>query len=52
MPAKTTKPSEDMNNLYGYSDMEWAVQLDPAYAARARWIAQAAANTIRPSNTL
>src|SRR5215510_341876 len=33
MPAKTTKPSEDMDNLYGYSDMEWAAQLDPAYAA-------------------
>ena len=33
MPAKTTKPLEDMNNLYGYSDMEWAAQLDPAYAA-------------------
>jgi alkylhydroperoxidase/carboxymuconolactone decarboxylase family protein YurZ len=33
MPAKTTKPSEDVNNLYGYSEMEWAAQLDPAYAA-------------------
>src|SRR5882672_10414213 len=33
MPAKTTKPSEDLANPYGYSDMEWAVQLDPAYAA-------------------
>ena len=33
MPAKTTKPSEDLNNPYGYSDMNWAAQLDPAYAA-------------------
>src|SRR6059036_1606267 len=33
MPAKTTKPSEDLNNPYGYSDMDWAAQLDPAYAA-------------------
>jgi alkylhydroperoxidase/carboxymuconolactone decarboxylase family protein YurZ len=33
MPTKTTKPSEDLNNPYGYSDMEWAAQLDPAYAA-------------------
>src|SRR5437868_14947543 len=33
MPAKTTQPSEDMNNPYGYSDMDWAAQLDPAYAA-------------------
>jgi len=33
MPAKTTKPSEDVNNPYGYSDMDWAVPLDPAYAA-------------------
>jgi len=33
MPAKTTKPSEDLNNPYGYSDMDWAVPLDPAYAA-------------------
>ena len=33
MPAKTTKPSEDVNNPYGYSDMDWAAQLDPAYAA-------------------
>jgi hypothetical protein len=45
--AKTTKPSEAMNNLYGYSDMEWAVQLDPAYAAaraevrRLRWASMA-----------
>jgi AhpD family alkylhydroperoxidase len=33
MPAKTTKPSEDLHNPYGYSDMDWAAQLDPAYAA-------------------
>src|ERR671925_1480080 len=33
MPAKTTKPSEDLANPYGYSEMEWAAQLDPAYAA-------------------
>ena len=33
MPAKTTQPSEDLNNPYGYSEMDWAAQLDPAYAA-------------------
>jgi AhpD family alkylhydroperoxidase len=33
MPAKTTKPSDDLNNPYGYSEMDWAAQLDPAYAA-------------------
>jgi AhpD family alkylhydroperoxidase len=33
MPAKTTKPSEDIHNPYGYSEMDWAAQLDPAYAA-------------------
>lgn len=33
MPAKTPPPSEDFNNPYGYSDMDWAAQLDPAYAA-------------------
>src|SRR3989441_2034826 len=33
MPAKTTKQSEDFNNPYGYSDMDWAATLDPAYAA-------------------
>src|SRR5437016_14601459 len=33
MPAKTTQQSEDVNNPYGYSDMDWAAQLDPAYAA-------------------
>ena len=32
MPAKTTQPSDDVHNLYGYSDMDWAAQLDPAYA--------------------
>ena len=33
MPAKTTKPSEDVHNRYGYSEMEWAAPLDPVYAA-------------------
>jgi AhpD family alkylhydroperoxidase len=33
MPAKTTKPSEDFTNPYGYSEMDWAAQLDPTYAA-------------------
>ena len=33
MPAKTTTPSDDLTNLYGYSEMDWAAQLDPAYAA-------------------
>ena len=33
MPAKTTSPSEDLTNLYGYREMDWAAQLDPAYAA-------------------
>src|SRR5215831_3798054 len=33
MPTKTTKQSEDLNNPYGYSEMDWAAQLDPAYAA-------------------
>jgi len=33
MPAKTTKQSEDIHNPYGYSDMDWAAALDPAYAA-------------------
>jgi AhpD family alkylhydroperoxidase len=32
MPAKTTTLSEDIHNLYGYSEMDWAAQLDPAYA--------------------
>ena len=35
MPTKTTHPSEDLSNPYGYSEMDWAAQLDPAYAARA-----------------
>ena len=30
MPAKTTQPSEDVNNPYGYSELDWAAQLDPA----------------------
>jgi alkylhydroperoxidase/carboxymuconolactone decarboxylase family protein YurZ len=33
MPAKTTQQLDDVNNPYGYSEMEWAAQLDPAYAA-------------------
>jgi alkylhydroperoxidase/carboxymuconolactone decarboxylase family protein YurZ len=33
MPAKTTTQSEDVHNPYGYSEMDWAAQLDPAYAA-------------------
>ena len=33
MPAKTTKQSDDLTNPYGYSEMDWAAQLDPAYAA-------------------
>jgi alkylhydroperoxidase/carboxymuconolactone decarboxylase family protein YurZ len=33
MPTKTTQPSDDLTNPYGYSDMDWAAQLDPAYAA-------------------
>jgi AhpD family alkylhydroperoxidase len=33
MPAKTTQPSDDLNNPYGYSEMDWAAPLDPAYAA-------------------
>lgn len=32
MPAQTPK-QPDFNNPYGYSEMEWAAQLDPAYAA-------------------
>ena len=32
MPAKTS-PQPDFTNPYGYSEMEWAAQLDPAYAA-------------------
>ena len=33
MPAKTTPQSEHLRNPYGYSEMDWAAQLDPAYAA-------------------
>ena len=33
MPTKTTHPSDDLANPYGYSEMDWAAQLDPAYAA-------------------
>ena len=33
MPAKPTQPSEDVKNPYGYTEMDWAAQLDPAYAA-------------------
>ena len=33
MPTKTTQPSDTLTNPYGYSDMDWAAQLDPAYAA-------------------
>ena len=32
MPAKTTQPSGDLHNPYGYTEMDWAAQLDPAYA--------------------
>src|SRR5439155_23117030 len=33
MPAKTTPQPDDLSNPYGYSEMDWAAQLDPAYAA-------------------
>ena len=33
MPTKTTQPSDNLTNPYGYSERDWAVQLDPAYAA-------------------
>jgi hypothetical protein len=33
MPAKTTQQPDDLSNPYGYSAMDWAAQLDPAYAA-------------------
>src|SRR5215470_16741003 len=33
MPTKPTKQSENLNNPYGYSEMDWAAQLDPVYAA-------------------
>ena len=32
MPGKPTQQT-DMHNPYGYREMDWAVQLDPAYAA-------------------
>jgi alkylhydroperoxidase/carboxymuconolactone decarboxylase family protein YurZ len=33
MPANTTSQPENLRNPYGYSDMDWVAQLDPAYAA-------------------
>ena len=33
MPATTTLQPENLRNPYGYSEMDWAAQLDPAYAA-------------------
>ena len=33
MPAKTTQLLDDLSNPYGYSEMDWAAQLAPAYAA-------------------
>ena len=34
MPVKTPQQQpDDLSNPYGYSDMDWAAQLDPAYAA-------------------
>src|SRR5215831_12401761 len=33
MPANTTSQPENLRNPYGYSEMDWAAQLDPAYAA-------------------
>src|SRR5215510_14589759 len=33
MPAKTTPQPDDLHNAYGYSEMDWAAALDPAYAA-------------------
>jgi alkylhydroperoxidase/carboxymuconolactone decarboxylase family protein YurZ len=32
MPAKT-KQQPDLHNPYGYSEMDWAAQIDPPYAA-------------------
>ena len=29
MPAKTARQLEDVHNPYGYSEMDWAAQLDP-----------------------
>ena len=34
MPARTPQQQpDDLSNPYGYSEMDWAAQLDPAYAA-------------------
>src|SRR5438128_8008946 len=33
MPTKTTKQSDNLTHPYGYSEMDWAATLDPAYAA-------------------
>ncbi|MGE3535944.1 MAG: carboxymuconolactone decarboxylase family protein [Candidatus Tectimicrobiota bacterium] len=33
MPAQRTQQMDNMHNPYGYSDMDWAEELDPAYAA-------------------
>src|SRR5215831_14306960 len=33
MPANTTPQPENLRNPYGYNEMDWAAQLDPAYAA-------------------
>src|SRR5712692_4896095 len=33
MLAKTQQQPDDLSNPYGYSEMDWAAQLDPAYAA-------------------
>jgi hypothetical protein len=33
MPTKTTQQSDDLTNPYGYTEMDWAAQLDPAYTA-------------------
>ena len=33
MPTKPTQPSDTLTNPYGYNEMDWAAQLDPAYAA-------------------
>jgi alkylhydroperoxidase/carboxymuconolactone decarboxylase family protein YurZ len=33
MPAKATQPPDTLNHPSGYSDMDWAAQLDPVYAA-------------------
>src|SRR6266436_4427046 len=33
MPMKTKQQPDDLSNPDGYSEMDWAAQLDPAYAA-------------------